>query len=118
MELQRSLTTNHYRFKWDSPLVLPYDNTDTSRTGVAIVNQSTSAATVTAVLLDQAGTEIASSPINLPPLGHKSFFVADQFSQAASRIGIIKFQNPLGNVSGIGLLFYPNSAFTSLPILQ
>jgi hypothetical protein len=71
-----------------------------------------------AVLLDQSGNQIASAPINLPAFGHSSFFVSDQFPQAANRIGIIKFQNPSGNVTGVGLLFSPSGAFTSLPIIQ
>jgi len=101
-----------------SSLVLPYDNTNGSRTGIAIANQSSSLTSITAVLFDQSGAQLGSSLIALPALGHTSFFVTDRFSQSVNRTGIIRFQNPAGNVTGIGLLFYPGGAFTSLPIIQ
>src|SRR5436305_2034408 len=83
-----------------------------------LANQSSTPTTLTAVVLDQSGTQIASSQINLPALGHTSFFITDQFSQVVNRTGLIRFQNPSGNVTGVGLLFYPGGAFTSLPIIQ
>jgi len=101
-----------------SSLVLPYDNTNGSRTGIAIANQSSTPAKLTTVVSDQSGTQIATSQIVLPALGHTSFFVTDQFSQAANRIGVIKFQNPSGNVTGVGVLFNSTGSFTSLPIIQ
>src|SRR5437867_3349500 len=99
-----------------SSLMLPYDDTNGSRTGIALANQSVTAATITVVVLDQGGSRLASSQITLPALGQTSFFITDQFSQAANRIGVIKFQNPSGNVTGVGLRFYP--AFTPMPIIQ
>jgi len=100
-------------------LVLPYDNTNGSKTGIALANQSSTAATITVSALDQGGSPVApSQKITLPPLGHTSFFITDQFSQAANRIGVVEVQNPSGNVTGVGLLFYPGGSFTSLPIIQ
>ena len=101
-----------------SSLVLPYDNTNGSKTAIALANQSAASATITVVVLDQGGTPLMSSEMILPALGHASFFETDMFPQAANRIGLIEFQNPSGNVTGIGLLFYPGGAFTSLPIIQ
>ena len=98
-----------------SSLVLPYDETNGSKTGIALANQSATAATITVLVLDQGGSRLASSQMILPALGHTSFFITDQFSQAANRIGVIEFQNPSGNVTGMGLRFYPGGAFTSMP---
>ena len=95
-----------------------YDDTNGSKTAIALANQSATAATITVVVLDQGGSRLASSQMTLPALGHTSFFITDQFSQAANRIGVIEFQNPSGNVTGLGLRFYPGGAFTSLPIIQ
>ena len=101
-----------------SSVVLPYDNTNGSNTAIALANQSATATTITATLLDQSGSPLGTTQIVLPALGHSSVFVTNLFSQAANRAGVIKFQNPSGNVTAVGLLFYPGGAFTSLPIIQ
>jgi hypothetical protein len=102
-----------------SSLVLPYDNTNGSQTGIAFANQSANATSITVTVFDQSGNQLTSPQIlPLAPLGHTSFFVASQFSQAANRTGIIEFKNPSGNLTGVGLEFYPGGTFTSLPIIQ
>jgi sugar lactone lactonase YvrE len=110
--------TVEFDTRLSSTLVLPYDNTSGSLTGVAVANQSSAPTTLTVLLLDQGGSQLASSQIPLAAFGHTSFYVTDQFPQAANRIGLIKFQNPSGDVTGTGLLFYPGGFFTSLPIIQ
>jgi hypothetical protein len=37
--------------------VLPYDNTNGSKTGIALANQSATAATITVAVLDQGGSQ-------------------------------------------------------------
>jgi hypothetical protein len=81
-------------------LVLPYDNTNGSQTGVALANQSSTATTITAVLLDQNGNQLASSQIALPALGHTSFFVTNQFSQAVNKSASSSFRIRLVLASG------------------
>jgi sugar lactone lactonase YvrE len=110
--------TVEFDTRLSSTLVLPYDNTNGSLTGVAVANQSSAPTTLTILLLDQGGSQLVSSQIPLAVFGHTSFYVTDQFPQAANRIGLIKFQNPSGAVTGTGLLFYPGGSFTSLPIIQ
>ena len=95
-----------------------YDDTNGSKTAIALANQSATVATITVAVLERGGSRLASSQMTLPALGHSSFFITEQFSQAANRIGVIEFQNPSGNVTGVGLRFYPSGAFTSLPIIQ
>ena len=99
-------------------VVLPYDNTNGSRSGVALANQTGTPATITALLLDQNGVQLSSSQIVLAADGHSSFFISDVFPQSANRIGLISFQNPAGNVTAVGLLFNSSGSFTSLPIIQ
>lgn len=102
----------------NTSFVLPYDNTNGSRTGVAIANLSPNPTGVTAVLLDQNGTQIASTQIALQLLGQTAFFVNDIFPQAVNGRGLITFQSRSSFVTGLGLLFYPGGSFTSLPIIQ
>src|SRR5207249_3913068 len=52
-----------------SSLVLPYDETNGSKTGIALANQSATAATITVLVLDQGGSRLASSQMILPALG-------------------------------------------------
>jgi hypothetical protein len=101
-----------------SSLVLPYDNTNRYLTGVALANQSSTAASVTAILLDQNGVQLSSTQITLPSLAHVSFFLMDRFSQSANRLGIIRFQNASGDIIGVGLRFSSSGAFTSVPIIR
>jgi sugar lactone lactonase YvrE len=110
--------TVQFDTRLSSALVLPYDNTNGSHTGVAVANQSSVPTTLTVLLLDQGGSQLASSQMPLPAFGHTSFYITNQFPRAANQIGMIKFQNPSGDVTGTGLLFYPGGSFTSLPIIQ
>ncbi len=98
-------------------LTLPYDNTNSYQTGLALANQSSSAVTVTAILLDSNGIQLASTQINLPASGHSSFYLQQQFSQSANQLGIIKLQSS-GGITGVGLRFNPTGSFTSVPIIQ
>lgn len=100
-----------------SSVVLPYDNTNGYQTGVALANQASTAQTITAILLDQNGVQLASSQINLPSFGHSSFYLNSQFSQSANQLGIIQFQSS-GGVTGVGLRFSPTGTFTSVPIIR
>jgi len=98
-----------------SSVVMPYDNTNGRRTGLALANQASTPATITAILFDQNGDQLTSSQIDLPAFGHSSFFAEDRFPQAANQLGIIQLQST-GNVTGVGLLFSQSGSFTSVPI--
>jgi hypothetical protein len=100
-----------------SLLVLPYNNADGFRTGIGLVNQETTAQSVTAILLDQDGSQLASNPIILRALGHASFFLAEWFPQTTNQRGTIYLQGP-GALTGLGLQFGPTGSFTSLPIMH
>jgi hypothetical protein len=100
-----------------SSLLLPYDNTNGYQTGVALANQSATAQTITAILYDQNGVQLTSSPISLPPFGHASFFLSKQFSQSANQLGFVQFQSS-GGITGIGLHFSPTGSFTSIPLIR
>jgi len=100
-----------------STAVLPYDNTNGYRTGLALANQASTAATVTATFLDQNGIQLGTSQISLPAFGHASFFADAQFSQSANQLGVIRFQSSSG-ITCVGLRFSPSGSFTSVPIIQ
>jgi hypothetical protein len=97
--------------------IVPYDNTAGFVTGLAIANTSSSPASLNAIVRDESGQQVATSPINLPAMGHTAFSLLDQFPALAGRAGTIQLQNPSGgSVAGLGLRFNPSGTFTSLPV--
>ena len=99
-----------------SSLSLPYDNTNGYRTGLALANQSSSAASITATLFDQNGAQVGSTPVSLPPFGHTALFLDQLFEPSQNQLGLVRFQGT-GPITGVGLRFSPSGSFTSIPIL-
>jgi uncharacterized protein (TIGR03118 family) len=98
-------------------MLIPFDNTGGFQTGIALASQSGTAQTVTVTLFDQNGTQLSSSPMNLPAYGHTSFFLSSQFSKSANQLGFMQVQGSAG-VTGVGLRISPLGSFTSIPIIR
>ncbi|MGA3075650.1 MAG: choice-of-anchor tandem repeat GloVer-containing protein [Bryobacteraceae bacterium] len=93
-----------------------FDNTNGFATGVALANESTAPATMTLVIRDDTGAQIATQTIQLPAQGHTAFALATNYPMTANRRGTVEFSEPAdGQVSVLGLSFNPASAFTSIP---
>jgi hypothetical protein len=117
-------------FEAGSPLVrypvngflLPFDNTQPADqanpfvTAVALVNPSSFAVLVSVNIRDEDGNVIASGTLPLNASGQAAFALADKFSGILNRRGVVEF-SCLTGVSGLGLRFNPQGAFTSLPII-
>ena len=102
-------------------LVIPFDNTNSYTTSIALVNNSINqqgAATVT--ILDENGATITSSEAlrALPANGHFAFAVNAAFPQTAGRRGVLEFQTTSGtNITGLAFRFNPTNNFTSVPVM-
>ena len=93
-----------------------FDNTNGFSTGVALANASTEPATMTLVIRNDTGAQIATQMIQLPAQGHTAFTLATNYPMTANRRGTVEFSEPAdGQVSVLGLSFNPASAFTSIP---
>jgi len=96
-----------------------YDNTslvNTLGTGVAIANGVNQTASVPFVFSDDAGTQIASGSISVPPLGHTAFTLSDQYPATAGKRGTLLFTTPpQGQISVLGIRANGNS-FTTIPV--
>ena len=92
-------------------ITLPFDQTNGGHTGVAIANVTTVAATVTAAFLNQNGVQIGSVQINLPALGHSSFFLDSLLPVSANNLGMVQFQSS-GNITVMGFGFGSDAQFT------
>jgi hypothetical protein len=96
---------------------VPFDNINGFATGVALVNDGTSAASIQATVFDASGQTIAVEPqLSIPVGGHTSFNLATQFSATAGISGIVQFSASGPVVAGLGLRFNSQGAFTSFPV--
>ncbi len=104
---------------FESKMDLPFDDTGSFVTGVAVANLSTSASTITATVLDSNGNQLGSYSLLLPASGHTSFLFPSQFAVTTNQVGVVQFLNTSGGgVAGVGLR--ANTAtgtFTSVPVI-
>ena len=109
----------------DVSLAVPYDNTNGSVSGLALVNTSASPITVLAIAYDETGRILATdSSLTLPGLGHTSFVLTARPGLAASanRKGLLRLFSvhgglpPFNGLNGLLLKFLPNGAFTTIGV--
>ncbi len=92
---------------------LPFDNTNSFQTGLAVVNTSLSEADVTLNLRDENGAIISSDSIVLPAHGHDAMLLPGRYPQLANRRGVIEFNSTNADLAAVGLRFSPGGSFTS-----
>jgi hypothetical protein len=100
-------------------MALQFDDTLGYNTDVAITNLASSAATVTATVLDQNGNTLGNYSLSLGANGHTSFVVPSQFGVTNNQTGIIQFTNTSGgNLGGVGLRASTTTGtFTTVPVI-
>jgi hypothetical protein len=100
--------------------LVPFDKTSGFITGLAMMNPSGASETVSVNIQIETGA-VSQSSITLPPQGHMSFAVSDQFPATAGHRGLVEFYFPgtgrlaTGALSAIALRFNPTGGFTSAP---
>jgi hypothetical protein len=99
--------------------VLPFDNTQSFVSSMALVNtNSTQSRAIAAAPRNEDGSALLGDSVNLPPLGHNAFVMAERFPSMAGVRGSVDFTSPSADFSALGLRFNPGGAFTSLPTLN
>jgi hypothetical protein len=95
------------------------DNLVGYSTGVALVNIAADAqASVTVIMRDENGAEIARDALTVPANGHTSFSLPDRFPVLKGRRGTVEFlTNAPAGITGLGLRFNPSLSFTSVPAI-
>jgi hypothetical protein len=97
-------------------LIVPFDNKDGNTMGIAIENLGNAIAPLIATAWDESGNVLGSeTTIQFAASGHSAFQLPAQIPATAGKRGYVKFQNPLGTLSGLGLRFIPYGTFTSVP---
>jgi IS1 family transposase len=100
------------------PLItIPYDDTNNFFMGVALTTLSPYLAPVTAIMFDENGNQLGTQSLTLPPNGHTSFLLANQFPLTAGKLGNVQFKRAATPLVGIGLRFEPSGTFTSVPTM-
>jgi hypothetical protein len=102
-----------------SRFVLPFDNTQSFTSSMALANTNLDqarATTVTPRLED--GTALAGDSLNLPARGHNAFELAARFPSMAGRRGSATFTSTGADFAALGLRFNNTGSFTSLPSLE
>ena len=109
-----------------SGYAIPFDNTNGVTTGIAV--QSNVGGTFSLVILDDSGNVIGSGSesLTVPPNGHISFVLSDQFPVTANRRGVVGLGNcPLPPTPGgciplqsLGIRYTPPGTLTTIPSLS
>lgn len=97
--------------------LLPFDNTGSLATGLAIANLSTQPATVSVVINNDAGSQVDSEAIQLDPLGHTSFLLAPTYTKTAGIRGSVVFSSESGGQISVLGLRANGPALTTVPVL-
>ena len=103
-----------------SPLLLmPFDNTNGCKVGVALMNGDAAAPTSVAVTIWDAGwTQLQTASFDLAPSGHLSFMLAERYPAAARCAGLIEFRtSEQGQLGGLGLQFGADGRCIAIPRL-
>ena len=98
--------------------VLWFNNSGDFITGVAVANNSTSAASIPVIVRDEAGNQIHTQTLELPGLGHISGALTAIINNTGGKVGSVEFHTPQGGqISVLGLRFNGIS-FTTTPVLD
>lgn len=100
--------------------LLPFDNTQSFVTSMALVNPGTVAATVAVRIFDQYGNQLGSHSLPMNPRQQMAFqlIAKDKFPETANQVGVVEFQSADSLLAGLGLRFNPGGAFTSMAVLS
>lgn len=96
--------------------VLAFDNTDELQTGVAISNVSAQDATISLIVRDESGRQIATYSESLWAWAHASFMLT-KYRETAGIRGTVEVVTPAGGrISVLGLRVNHGIAITTLPV--
>jgi len=97
---------------------LAFDNTNGLTTGLALANVSNQAEGVPMFLRDDTGAILGQATVNLPPWGHTSLMLSDNYSVTAGKRGTVEFDTPAGGqISALGLYATLGGVVTTIPAL-
>jgi len=100
-----------------SRFVLPFDNTGEFTTSMALVTSTVGlGSTVSVIIRDENGAQIGADTIALGSRGQLAFALDSRFASTSNRRGTVEFSSST-QITGLGLRFNQNGAFTSFPAM-
>jgi hypothetical protein len=98
-------------------ILVPYDDSNGFVTGIAIVNPTAAAESISVGFRTVDGLVTVQALPTLAPLSHTAFVLSQTFPVIAGHRGLAEFYSPTGNISMIGLRFNPTQSFTAAPVI-
>jgi hypothetical protein len=99
-----------------SRLLVPYDDSNGFVTGIAVVNPTSSAQTISVGFRTTTGGVAMAALPSVPAGGHMSFVLSQQFPVIQGHEGLAEFTSITGTFSMIALRVNPTSSFTAAPV--
>jgi hypothetical protein len=94
-----------------------FDNNGTFASGVAVVNNATTRASIVVIVRDEAGAQIHTQTLDLAGLGHISGALTDIVGNTAGRVGSVEFRTPPGGAITVLGLRFNGVSFTTIPVM-
>ena len=97
--------------------LLWFDNTGTFASGIAVVNNTTTPASIPVIVRDEAGAEIHTQTVELAGLGHISGALSDILGNTGGKVGSVEFRTPPGGAITVLGLRFNGVSFTTIPVM-
>ncbi|MEO8126809.1 MAG: hypothetical protein ABJF23_05930 [Bryobacteraceae bacterium] len=101
----------------ETPVYMPFDNTQGYATTLALTNPATSDNTDLQLRFwDASGSEITTRNITLAAGTTTAFSVPERFPELAGRSGQLRIQGSASRLATLALRFNPSGAFSTIPV--
>ena len=97
-------------------ILVPYDDASGFVSAIAVVNPTAAAQTIAVGFRTVEGNVAIDALPIVPPFGHMTFVLSQQFPVIAGHRGLGEFYSSTGSLSMIALRFNPTQSFTSAPV--
>jgi hypothetical protein len=97
-------------------ILVPYDDASGFVTAIAVVNPTAAAQTIAVGFRTVEGGVALDSLPSVPPQGHMTFVLSQQFPVIAGHRGLAEFYSATGNLSMISLRFNTTQSSTAAPV--
>jgi hypothetical protein len=97
-------------------ILVPYDDASGFVTAIAVVNPTATAQTIAVGFRTVEGGIALDSLPSVPPQGHMTFVLSQQFPVIAGHRGLAEFYSATGTLSMISLRFNPTQSSTAAPV--
>ncbi len=95
---------------------MPYDNTGSLSTGIAVANPGTAPASIQVTVRDEQGGVIETKTVSLDSGAKKAFMLPQLVGSAGAKRGLLQIYSASGPITAVALRFN-GPAFTTVPVV-